>query len=582
MFLLAVAWVGGGVLFAAAPASAHAELTSSNPSAGAVLDAPPNRVEMTFTEGVTLIEGGIRLLGKDAKPQPIGPPSVAGSVVTVPILAAVPDASYVLVYRLVSADSHPISGAISFTVGAATGAPDQASAAAVGAGTHTDSLVRALSGVNRWTAWGGIILAVGVPAFVLLCWPAGASDATVRRLTVAGSGLVAVTALAALPLQAGYFTGSTLWQAFTNGSIPDVVDTHYGHAALARACLAVLLPLLLLAAVPGRNRVLVGAAGVTAAGLLITLSWAGHPSVSDYPALTMADDSLHLAAVAIWVGGLAVLAIRLLPAPVAELPGVLRRWSTTAMWAVVVLVVTGSVQAWRELQSVSALVDTTYGRWILGKIAGLAILLALGNLGRRGVRRYVAEREIAAARAGASVGAMLADASPSRLALLRRSVLAEVGVASAVLAATAVLVVTSPAGARETAPAGGAAPAPSASATPAPATTAPPASATGSVELPNKVKVEISVDPPTVGSPVITIRTRSLDGQVLDPVELSATIALPEHGIEAITLTTVRDEAGQYSARGVHLPLPGNWRITVTVRTSNVDSGVGEVTVPLA
>jgi copper transport protein len=592
MLLLAVAWVGGGVLFAAGPASAHAQLISSDPAPGSHLDSSPDHVTLTFGEGVSFVANGMRLLGKDAAEQSVGEPRAAGVVVTVPVTAKLSDGAYVFVYRVVSADSHPVSGAVSFTVGSASAA-DVAKVGATDAtaGADVDPLVRVLGGVDRWTGYAGVVLAVGIPAFVLFCWPGGAGDRLTRRLTVAGSGLVALTALLALPLQAAYGTGGSLAGAFTDGSIPDILGTSYGLAVLARAGLAVVLPVLLLLAAVRRERTLLPAAGVAAAGLLLTYSWAGHPAVSDYPALTMTDDAFHLGAMATWIGGLVVLAVRLLPAPVQELPAVLRRWSTTAMCAVVALVLTGSVQAWREVRSVSGFYDSEYGRWILAKVAGLVALLVLGNLGRLGVRRYTANRELHAAPVGASVGAMLADAGPGRLALMRRSVLAEVGVAGAVLAATAVLVVTNPGGASgagmdmHDAHAGahggmqmdmpgmtmGSSSSSSSSSGPA----------TGSVLLPNQVKVDISVDPPKAGSPDIAITTRSPSGEVVDPVEVTVTAALVDQGVEPITLPTERIKAGQYSIHGAQLPFPGNWRITITVRTSDVDSGVGDVTVPL-
>ena len=85
VLLLAVDWVGGGVLFVASPAAAHAQLISSDPAAGAHLDAPPKQLTLTFGEGVSLIRNGMRLLGKDAAAQTLGEPRVDGTVVTVPV-----------------------------------------------------------------------------------------------------------------------------------------------------------------------------------------------------------------------------------------------------------------------------------------------------------------------------------------------------------------------------------------------------------------------------------------------------------------------------------------------------------------
>src|SRR4051794_23831424 len=95
VLLLAVAWVGGGVLFVAAPASAHAQLISSDPAPGAHLDSSPEQVTLTFGEGVSFIHNGMRLLGKDAVEKPLGEPRADGTVVTVPITDKLADGAYV-------------------------------------------------------------------------------------------------------------------------------------------------------------------------------------------------------------------------------------------------------------------------------------------------------------------------------------------------------------------------------------------------------------------------------------------------------------------------------------------------------
>ncbi len=557
--LLLLAWVAAVLLGTASPAAAHAQLLSSDPAANAHLDTAPSQVVLRFSEGVTLIDNGFRLLGQDAQERPLGAGSVTEAEVTVPVSPGLADGAYVLVYRVVSADSHPVAGTIPFTVGTVTANPT--AAPSLDLGTGVDGAVRLLWGIDRWVAWAGLVLLVGVPAFVAFCWPAGARDPLVRGATVAGSALVVLTALASLPLQAAYATGASLGTALSDGSIPDLLSRTAGKAVVWRVAFAIGLMALWAITARSRKRSDLLTALVAVGALLLTFSWAGHPAVGAYPALTIADDVLHLAAVAVWLGGLLVLAARLLPRPGPDLPEVLGRWSRVAMSAVLVLVVTGSVQAWRELQSVSAFVDTTYGRWVLAKVAGLIVLLFLGNLGRRRVRRWVAQRQ----------------QSSGHLRTLRGSVLAELGIAAAVLAATSVLVVTTPGHRQSTAHAqdhgrvAGMPGMPDHGHGPS----------TVSVDLPNRVRAEIDVAPATVGTPVVTITVRTLDGGTVDPPEVTASAALPASGIEGIPLQLRRTEAGRYLCDTVRFPFPGEWRITVTVRTTDVDSGVGTVSVHL-
>jgi copper transport protein len=273
---------------------------------------------------------------------------------------------------------------------------------------------------------------------------------------------------------------------------------------------------------------------------------------------------------------------------------VLARWSPLAMSAVAVLVVTGSIQAWRELRSVESFYDTTYGRWILVKIAGLVLMLALGEFGRRTIRAMVAQPP--RPMVSASLGAALAEPAPDLDddGRLRRSVALELVLAAGVLAATSMLVVQTPgahanhqhmgnmAGASmadmpgmdmtgATAPDG-----------PAPAPTPSAAPVTASVELPNDVRVEVVADPARAGSAVLTLNLRSLAGDVIDPPEVTVTAEQSAAGISPITLTPLRAEAGHFTVDATQLLVAGTWTLTITVRTTDVDAGVGTVEIPLA
>jgi copper transport protein len=103
----------------------------------------------------------------------------------------------------------------------------------------------------------------------------------------------------------------------------------------------------------------------------------------------------------------------------------------------------------------------------------------------------------------------------------------------------------------------------------------------GEVTLPTGPIVSVQVDPATAGNPTIAITTVAPNGGTIDPVEVDATAALPSRGIEPIPLQLTRTAAGHYVVTGAPLGFPGTWVITVTVRTSDIDSGVGAVNVRL-
>jgi copper transport protein len=112
-----------------------------------------------------------------------------------------------------------------------------------------------------------------------------------------------------------------------------------------------------------------------------------------------------------------------------------------------------------------------------------------------------------------------------------------------------------------------------------PAVSAPPA--TGSADLPNGVHVDLTVSPGAIGSPSIDLVLRGQDGAALDPPEIDLTAALPEAGVQPITLNVTKIDSGHYRVTGATLPIAGRWAFTVTVRTSDIDAGVGTISVPL-
>ncbi len=576
LLLFLLAWGIGGIA-GAAPASAHAELISSSPASGAALDTAPAELTVTFSESVTQVPGAMKLLAADGAVAALGRTTVEGNTLRVPLPESLPDAGYVFVYRVISGDSHPVAGAITFTLGeSATAASATTVADAVGAGS--DSVVSALGGINRWGGYVGVLLLIGVPVFVVLCRRSAAVDPLLRRLTFAGAGLVALTALASLPLQAARSTGGGLGGGFDD--IDTVLDTTYGEAAVARLGFVALV--LIALGFSLRFALALPFAAAAAVGVLVTFARSGHPAVGEYPALTMAVDVVHFGAVAVWLGGLLVLAVHLLPRPPADCATVLARWSPIAMTAVAALAVTGSIQAWRELRSLDAFFDTTYGRWVLVKIGGLILLLALAEFGRRLVRATSAARPLVSA----SLGAALAESHEPRsgIAQLRRSVGLELALAGAVLAATSALVVTTPGGGHSehgadhfTNHSSGAGHSGTGSGSPAAAEPV-----TASVELPNDVRVEVVADPARAGSAVLTFTIRSLSGELVDPPEVGVTAALPEAEIAPITLAPVRAEAGRFTVDATSMLLAGTWTVTVTVRTTETDAGVGTVEILLA
>ncbi|MGP3979223.1 copper resistance protein CopC [Streptomyces sp. 8N114] len=402
-----------GVLAAAGPAGAHAALTGSDPAEGSVVRGAPRQVTLDFSEGVAMSDGAIRVLdprGKRVDTRKVRDTGTGSKVRRAVSLE--PDlgkGTYTVAWQAVSADSHPVSGAFTFSVGKPSKtsvAPPQQDGNAGGGSVET------LYGFGRYAAYAGFVLLVGGAAFVLLCSPRAASSRAVQRLTVTGWSVLAASTLALLLLRGPYTGSGQLADVVELGGLKDVVATKPGAALVARLLLlaaAALFVSVLFGAYARREEEDVESADptereeadrqrrdlffglsiggtVVAAGLAATWAMAEHASTGIQTGLAMPVDVLHLLAVALWLGGLAALfcLLRWGPAPSGT---AVRRFSRLAFTCVTVLAATGLYQSWRQVGSWSALTGTSYGQLLIVKVVLVTALVSVGWFSRRWTTR---------------------------------------------------------------------------------------------------------------------------------------------------------------------------------------------------
>ena len=542
----------------ARPASAHASLVTTTPADGARLETAPTEVTLQFSEAVSLGAGYARVLDGGGERVDAGDADVRDGVVTVPLPADLPEAGYVVTYRVISADSHPISGAYSFAVGDA----ELLETGSVGAGDSIDPLIAVLLPLARWLGYAGIALALGVPLALATCWPGGWGVARLRRAALAGLGAVVVGAVLSLLAQGPYAAASGLGSLLDAQLIGTTVDSGFGRTLLIRVVLAVLLAVVLARGwrpdrAPSTGALVAG--GVLAVGLAVSVAAVGHPVAGALPGLAVATSTVHLAAMAGWLGGLVALFAGLLRpgTPAGELDGALARWSRLAGGYVAALAVTGVLQSVREVGSFTALVSTSYGWVLVAKLAVVLLVLVAalvsrdwvlqraGAAGRPG-RRVVAQAFSAAADEDAA-DAPGAGQPPAQLGVLRRSVLVELAGAVVVLALSAVLVSQYPAKASISAPM---------------EATLPLQSASGSA---GNGSVEVSLDPAEAGPTTLMVFLYDADGQLTQPQDISVGLTETQQQIGPLDVDLAPSGPGHYIGEPV-LPAAGTWTLTVTVR----------------
>ncbi|MDK3258160.1 copper resistance protein CopC [Blastococcus capsensis] len=587
LVLLVAGWLAVGV-GTAGLAAAHATLVATDPGEGARLEEAPDEVTLRFTEGIALGAGYARVLGADQQRVDAGTAAVDGDVLTIPLRGDLPDGGYLVTYRVISADSHPVSGAFSFVVGdgelLAAGAGDQ-----VGA---TDPLVALLLPVARWVGYAGLALAIGVPVLAATCWPGGWRSARLGRMAGGGAVAVAVAALATFLLQGSYAAGAGLGAAVDPALLGATVSSGAGWAALARVALA----LALLAALrpvwrrggPGSPGRLV-APGVLAGGLVLATAAVGHPVAGPWPALAVLVAAVHVGAMSVWLGGLAALlatALRPETGP-TDAAAVLPRFSRLAFGSVVALVVSGIVQSVREVGSPTALVETAYGQLLAGKVLLVVLLLAAAGVSRvwvqqrLGIRRSRPGRTVsvhafataAAPTAGplepgpeevaaaADRDRLQAESADEHLPSLRRSVLVEAGLTAVVLAVSAVLVATPPARTALAQPVDVVLPLQGSS------------GASGSVQ--------VSVDPARPGPNALHVYLFDDVGRLTQPAEIQVTLTERSQEIGPLDVDLEPAGPGHYVGDGMRIPGAGTWTLTVDVRLDEFTALTAATDVPV-
>ncbi|MGW3459974.1 copper resistance CopC/CopD family protein [Streptomyces olivaceoviridis] len=611
--------VTGALLAGAGPASAHAALTGSDPAQGVVADKAPTQVSLTFSEKVALNDDSLRVLDPKGKPVQTGSPAnVSGTTYAVRLKSGLADGTYTVTYQVVSADSHPVAGAYTFSVGA----PSRTVVSGTGP-TAGGGVVGGLYAFGRYVSYAGFIVLAGGAAFVLACWRHGAGVRPLQRLVV--GGWVALTAATLwLLLLRGAYTGSGKFaDVFDLDLLGQVLQTKTGAALVSR--------LLLLAAAALFVAVLFGtytrreegeekrdltfglAVGgvVVAAGLATSWAMAEHASTGLQPGIAMPVDVVHLLAVAAWLGGLTALLTALYRAP-AETPveaAAVQRFSRVAFGSVLALVVTGAYQSWRQLGSWSAFTETRYGQLLLVKIGLVAVLVGIAAVSRRWTGRLTdpavrtgkarktqaraeqvaaskatgdgkrtgtgardTQRAAQLARQRAAVDAArekrLRDGDANRFGL-RRSVLAEAGVAIVLLAVTTALTQTEPGRTEQEAKAATSAPADSGTKAASGALTLDMPFDTGGTD--GKGVVSIDLDPARVGGNEMHVYVQRPNGRAFDVPEVKVSFTLEAKKIGPLSVNPDHITTGHWSASGVQIPMAGDWKIAVTVRTSDID-----------
>jgi copper transport protein len=387
-----------------------------------VVARAPHAIVLRFDQPVEPVSGGTSVVADDGSSVLGGPPHAAASDVrqlVVPLQPSLPDGDYTVRWSVVSTDGHLISGVLAIGVGRGRPPPQ---AATTESSSETDWPYLAA----RFAYFAGLVLLVGgVVARLAVTQPVLAQLPPARRgmaelrethratqvLTLAAA-LMLAGGWVALTRQGSEVAGVSFWQAFNHsGPVGSALEAtrfgrQFGRGIDVAAAFVVAAAVAF--GVARRWPAAALAAAVPAAALgawtMVVPGLSGHAGDPGRGTLAVAVDALHVAAAAVWIGGLAQL-VFVVPHALRGLAGgelaaarlaVTRRFSAMAIACVVVVGVTGVARALWEVGAPGELASTGYGRALLVKTALFAAVLGLGYRNRHALDRFADVRRRAA------------------------------------------------------------------------------------------------------------------------------------------------------------------------------------------
>lgn len=520
MMLRRVALVVAFAGIVTADLEAHAGLRFSSPMEGAALGDAPAAIQLTMGERPEVSLSSIQVADVSGVTYEVGRPVAVSDN---PLSIAIPvrrlgTGVYTVRWRVVSAvDGHATAGAYAFGVRASPGAVSA---------TSVPARVSPLELIARTILLTGFVVLLGATTAAVAGF-GGPLDVSLAAggwlLSVLGLALLAASNIRGTTADIAVFFGTTsvgrmlVWRALAIAS---------AGLALAAACVEARR------AHPAPRQAAMALAGSATLLAIAVHAAAGHAAAGRWlPAGTIVAQSIHVVAAGCWLGGLAALLLGSRGAASEIKASAVRRFSTMAGVAIVVVAATGIWRSVNELTSVSDLDRTVYGRVLLSKAAILLVLGALGAFNRwRSVPRAVLD-----------------------LTSLRRAGSAEVALALGALIAAAALGASPP---------------------PAAARPLPGLSASGSdFSTTVRVSLEAASDQPGPNRFVV----RVIDYDTKRPIAAQVTLhftPLDDPGVAPTSLALAPAPDGTYVGSGANLAFDGRWRVVVRIQQSRTSTGV--------
>jgi copper transport protein len=500
-------------LVGATAAHGHASLIGTEPSDRMVVAQAPSALTLTFNEPVSPLV--LRLAQPDGVVVDLKGVAARGAVVTVTMPSELQRGTHLLSWRVISADGHPVGGALTFSVGKPSAAPTARA-------SETDKRLRAAIWFARLVLYVGLFVGVGGAFYI--CWIAVSPPSAWTRNAIM---IAMVCGIAAALISVALQGVDVLGVPFA-----DIRDPHVWGIGLANfygltLAIAIVTLLLGLASNRAKRQLDRWCAAAALAGVGLALAASGHAATAG-PAWVMRPAVfLHGLTAAFWIGVLLPLATALRD---GQGRSELLRFSRVIPLPLAVLGATGAVLAVIQVRQVAALWTTNYGLILSGKLAMVCALLAFAA-----INRWLTPRA--------------ASGESSSARLLVRSITIELALVALVLALVA-----------------------SWRFTPPPRSLLAPQAQPIHVHIHTaKAMADLQIQPPNAMGQRITITLLDGEFRPLSAKEVVLTLSKPDAGIEPLRLPATRQGDATWHIEGLRLPMPGRWHGRVEILVNDFE-----------
>jgi copper transport protein len=484
---------------------AHAEVINISPQNGTVTPEAPDEFVVQFSEPVSVIR--VQLLNSQRQTLELTRPDIVNNELSFAPVDILPEGQYLMSFRVLSLDAHPVSGSVGFAVGELP--------APLPEFTQSDITVLSLSRFNRSVQLLAILGCVGLVLFPLLFKSATEIESFRHRLLNFFIIAAILTSLTGLGLWGILLEGVTISSFFEPAiwSLASRTSLWTSFILVITGCMGILISNFLDPDLPpGKFSAWLGALL-----MILSLGASGHAAVA--ATLVTPVFVIHALMGAIWFAALCLLLRTVSTVSSDKLKQALELFSKRIMPLISLLLICALLLSWEQLNSIEALVSSKYGNWLVLKL-GLVLLVLL----------------FAAINRWRLTPALLTDNKANQI--LRRSIGAEIILLLAVLGVTSIL-----------------------------ASTAPPSGIQGTTKTLTvtsglEITLELKITPGSVGSNDVTLKFSRNEVNFL-PIEVSLYWQQFEMAIEPVSRDAIVDENGLFHIEEMTLLVSGTWQLRV-------------------